>query len=117
MNMDKSYVEDMQSATDKSLNMVKTQLHPLLLEIIKKGNFEVDIEDNNGAFDNVAETVESLLDSLINLSKFKQEKSFDYPLVLSFLAHYALGNCLVPSGYLSQFEFERLQFNSTGLTM
>jgi hypothetical protein len=76
--------------------------------MVEDGNFDTDIEDSEETFDLLRDRVEDILDSLIDLSKIQFDKPFEYPVVLSFLANYTLGNCVIPSGYLTQFEFERI---------
>lgn len=116
-NMDEYYTQDLEGITDKALYMLKKQLSPILIGILEENNFDTDIEDNEDSFNLLQERIERILDSLIQLSKIKLDQPFQYPVVISFLANYCLGNCVIPNGYLTQFEFERLKFSSTGLTM
>ena len=116
-NMDQYYTNDLEGIADKTLYMLKKELSPTLMQILEENNFDRDVEDNEEAFDLLKDRIERILDRLIDLSKIKFDQDFEYPVVLSFLANYCLGNSVVPSGYLTQFEFERLQFACTGLLM
>lgn len=116
-NLDKYYTQDLEGITDKTLYMLKNQLSPIMLRMVEENQFDTNIEDSEETFDLLRDRVEDILDSLIDMVKFNFDKAFEYPVVLSFLANYTLGNCVIPSGYLTQFEFERIQFATTGITM
>lgn len=88
----------------------------MMVNMIKEENWNTNIANEPEAFDLIASRVELMLDQIIELSKVRTEKPFEYPVIVSFLASYCLPNCAVPNGYLSQFEYERVQFASTGLT-
>ena len=124
MNIDKkvaqiesSYSTSFKGVKDKTLFMLKKELSPLMLGFIKEDDWNTEIMSDEGAFELMATRVESILDAVTEPGRVKAERPFEYPVVLSFLASYSLGKCTVPNGYLSQFEFERIQFASTGLTV
>lgn len=115
--MDASYSANYKGIKDKTLFMLKKQLNPIMIDLIKEENWDTDIINNPEAFSLMGSRVKRILDEVAELGKVRSERPFEYPVIISFLASYCLGSCAVPKDYLSQFEFERLQFASTGLTM
>lgn len=104
------FEEDLPAIKEQCFLMVKTRMEDLAGDIIENEDIG-PLENNQEKLDEFAGNT---MDEMIDLATIKGKEGFDNPFVMSFLANTAGNNSFVPNGYFTQFEFQRLTFNSLG---
>lgn len=89
----------------------------MMIKIIVERDYDIDIDINDESRKKLQDRIQWIMDELIDLSEMSGSKPFPHSIIPSFLSSYTLPNCYIPNEELTQFEFERLSFASTGMTM